>query len=55
MMKDVGMKECSYENLTDGMVALHSGYKLWSIILCFIYSYIQWFYLLYILFQSQLI
>lgn len=29
MMKDVGMKECSYENLTDGIVAIHSGYKLW--------------------------
>lgn len=31
MMKDVGMKECSYENLTDGIVAIHSGFKLWTI------------------------
>lgn len=31
-MKDVGMKECSYENLTDGIVAIHSGFKLWDII-----------------------
>lgn len=30
MMKEVGMKECSYENLTDGIVAIHSGYKLWD-------------------------
>ena len=28
MMKEVGMKQCTYENLTDGIVALHSGYKL---------------------------
>lgn len=28
MMKYVGMKECTYENLTDGIVALHSGFKL---------------------------
>jgi demethylmenaquinone methyltransferase/2-methoxy-6-polyprenyl-1,4-benzoquinol methylase len=28
MMQEVGMKECTFENLTDGIVALHSGYKL---------------------------
>jgi 2-methoxy-6-polyprenyl-1,4-benzoquinol methylase len=28
MMEDVGMQKCSYENFTDGIVALHSGYKL---------------------------
>lgn len=36
MMKDVGMKECSYENLTDGIVAIHSGFKLWN----FYYKYL---------------
>ena len=30
MMQQVGMKECTFENLTDGIVALHSGFKLWS-------------------------
>jgi len=28
MMKEAGLKHCSYENLTDGVVAIHSGFKL---------------------------
>lgn len=28
MMRQSGMKHCSYQNLTDGIVAIHSGWKL---------------------------
>ena len=27
MMEEVGFAECSYRNMTDGIVALHSGFK----------------------------
>jgi 2-methoxy-6-polyprenyl-1,4-benzoquinol methylase len=28
MMRQSGMKHCSHQNLTDGIVAIHSGWKL---------------------------
>jgi ubiquinone/menaquinone biosynthesis C-methylase UbiE len=28
MMRDAGMRSCSYTNLTAGTVAIHSGFKL---------------------------
>lgn len=28
MMEEVGMVECSYTNMTNGIVAIHSGFKL---------------------------
>lgn len=28
MMEEVGMAECSYTNMTNGIVAIHSGFKL---------------------------
>jgi|LakMenE01Jun11ns_1017448.scaffolds.fasta_scaffold9873108_1 ubiquinone/menaquinone biosynthesis C-methylase UbiE len=27
MMEEVGFVECSYKNMTDGIVAIHSGFK----------------------------
>lgn len=32
MMQEVGFAECSYKNMTDGIVAIHSGFKIdWHI------------------------
>lgn len=28
MMQEVGMQDCSFTNYTDGIVALHSGFRL---------------------------
>ncbi len=28
MMEEVGLVECSYRNMTNGIVALHSGFKI---------------------------
>jgi ubiquinone/menaquinone biosynthesis C-methylase UbiE len=28
MMEEVGMQDCAFTNYTDGIVALHSGFKL---------------------------
>ena len=28
LMGQAGMKECSFTNYTDGIVAMHSGYRL---------------------------
>lgn len=28
MMEEVGMQDCTFTNYTDGIVALHSGFKL---------------------------
>lgn len=28
MMEEVGFVECGYRNMTDGVVAIHSGFKL---------------------------
>lgn len=28
MMEEVGLVECTYRNMTNGIVALHSGYKV---------------------------
>jgi hypothetical protein len=27
MMEEVGLVECTYKNMTDGIVAIHSGFK----------------------------
>lgn len=29
MMEEVGFHESSYRNMTNGIVAIHSGFKLW--------------------------
>lgn len=30
MINSAGFKQVSYENLTFGIVAIHSGFKLWN-------------------------
>ncbi len=39
MMQEVGFAECSYKNMTDGIVAIHSGFKIdWHIFMLIEYD-----------------